>query len=58
MQPFVKPFGFLNNVSEYVLIFSQDESGVRKTSGGDEFIVELEGTRSISGNIVDMLDGQ
>jgi hypothetical protein len=38
--------------------FSQDESGVRKTSGGDEFIVELEGTRSISGNIVDMLDGQ
>ena len=35
----------------------QDESGVRRTSGGDEFIVELEGTRSISGDIVDNLDG-
>lgn len=35
----------------------QDESGVRRTSGGDEFIVELEGTRSISGSVVDNLDG-
>lgn len=30
-------------------VTAKDESGVRRTSGGDEFIVELEGTRSISG---------
>ena len=30
---------------------------MRRTSGGDEFIVELEGTRSISGDVVDNLDG-
>ena len=38
-------------------MYAQDESGVRRTSGGDEFIVELEGTRSISGSVVDNLDG-
>ncbi len=35
----------------------QDESGVRRTSGGDEFIVELEGTRPITGSVTDNLDG-
>ncbi|EKX41487.1 hypothetical protein GUITHDRAFT_74711 [Guillardia theta CCMP2712] len=38
-------------------ITAKDESGVRRTSGGDEFIVELEGTRSISGSVTDSLDG-
>lgn len=41
----------------YFRVFVQDESGVRRTSGGDEFIVELEGTRSITGSVVDNLDG-
>ena len=36
----------------------QDESGVRRTSGGDEFIVELEGTRPITGSVTDNLDGE
>ena len=35
----------------------QDESGVRRTSGGDEFIVELEGTRPTTGSVTDNLDG-
>ena len=38
-------------------ITAKDESGVRRTSGGDDFVVELEGTRSVSGSVVDNLDG-
>lgn len=38
-------------------VTAKDESGVRRTSGGDEWIVELDGTRSISGSVVDNLDG-
>lgn len=38
-------------------ITARDESGVRRTSGGDNFIVELEGTRSITGSVVDNLNG-
>jgi len=38
-------------------VTAKDESGVRRTSGGDEWIVELDGTRSIGGSVVDNLDG-
>ena len=38
-------------------VTAKDESGVRRTSGGDEWIVELDGTRSITGSVVDNLDG-
>jgi hypothetical protein len=38
-------------------ITAKDESGVRRTSGGDEWIVELDGTRSLTGSVVDNLDG-
>ena len=38
-------------------VTAKDESGVRRTSGGDEFIVELEGTRPITGSVTDNLDG-
>jgi hypothetical protein len=34
-----------------------DGSAVRRTSGGDNFLVELEGTRSMTGSVVDNLDG-
>jgi hypothetical protein len=34
-----------------------EENGVRRTSGGDDFIVELAGTRSAQGSIIDNLDG-
>ncbi|EKX39869.1 hypothetical protein GUITHDRAFT_76077, partial [Guillardia theta CCMP2712] len=38
-------------------VTSKDESGVRRTSGGDEWIVEFAGTRSLTGSVVDNLDG-
>jgi len=38
-------------------VTAKDESGVRRTSGGDDFVVELEGTRSVSGSVIDNLDG-
>ncbi len=38
-------------------VTAKDESGVRRTSGGDDFVVELEGTRSVTGSVVDNLDG-
>eukprot|EP00290_Baffinella_frigidus_P000367 CAMPEP_0180183136 /NCGR_PEP_ID=MMETSP0986-20121125/41047_1 /TAXON_ID=697907 /ORGANISM="non described non described, Strain CCMP2293" /LENGTH=821 /DNA_ID=CAMNT_0022136569 /DNA_START=159 /DNA_END=2622 /DNA_ORIENTATION=+ len=38
-------------------VTAKDESGVRRTSGGDEWIVELDGTRSLTGSVVDNLDG-
>jgi len=34
-----------------------EEDGVRRTSGGDDFIVELAGTRSLMGSVIDNLDG-
>ena len=39
-------------------ITAKDESGSLRTSGGDAFNVELEGTRSITGSVVDQLSGQ
>jgi hypothetical protein len=33
------------------------DTGVRSTSVSDEFIVELEGTRFISGSVVENFDG-
>jgi hypothetical protein len=39
-------------------ITAKDESGSLRTSGGDAFNVELEGTRSITGSVVDGLDGK
>ncbi len=38
-------------------VTAKDESGVRRTSGGDDFVVELEGTRSVTGSVIDNLDG-
>lgn len=38
-------------------ITAYEENGVRRTSGGDEFVVELEGTRSLSASVIDNLDG-
>jgi hypothetical protein len=38
-------------------ITAKDESGSARTSGGDAFNVELEGTRSITGSVVDQLSG-
>jgi hypothetical protein len=34
-----------------------EENGVRRTSGGDDFIVQLAGTRSLLGSVIDNLDG-
>ena len=34
-----------------------EENGVHRTSGGDDFIVELAGTRSAQGSVIDNLDG-
>ena len=36
-------------------ITAKDESGASRTSGGDTFIVELEGTRSITASVIDQL---
>lgn len=38
-------------------ITAKDESGASRTSGGDTFIVELEGTRSITASVIDQLSG-
>ncbi|EKX37277.1 hypothetical protein GUITHDRAFT_78254, partial [Guillardia theta CCMP2712] len=34
-----------------------EESGLRRTSGGDEFLVQLDGSQSLRGSIIDNLDG-
>ena len=31
-----------------------DESGLRRTRGGDDFVVELDGTRTLSGSVSDL----
>jgi hypothetical protein len=32
-------------------ITAVDESGLRRTLGGDDFVVELDGTRTVSGSV-------
>ena len=38
-------------------VTAYEEDGVRRTSGGDDFIVELAGTRGLTGSVIDNLDG-
>jgi len=38
-------------------VTAYEENGVRRTSGGDDFIVQLGGTRALLGSVIDNLDG-
>lgn len=46
-----------SSIEASFVITAKDEAGAARTSGGDTFLLELKGARSITGIITDRLDG-